>query len=123
MSIWNRLGILERRIEAEELWPHPSRKDDKRLNIRSILIQRYELGIQKLSEKQISKIKDIGYDRYIVDQMNNLKKIGDKKYQKLCDINKIELTFEYIVFHNFRDKIKSENRAVIAGLLAKHHTT
>ena len=107
-------------MEASETLPPLSSKDSHELNLRRVLIERYELGVQRLTDNQIAKINDIGYDLYVISEMNNINKIGSKRYHRLCELSKIELTFELIIFHNFRDKLKLKNRAMIARLLAQN---
>ena len=123
MSVWKRLTLLERRIEAHETFPPSLRKDSKELDLRSVWIERYELGVHKPSDKQLSKIREVGYDHFVVDLMNSKNKIGGTKYLKLCEMGKVDLTFEYIVFHNLRDRLIPENRTMIARLLAHKITT
>lgn len=66
---------LERRLEASELWPQLARSDNKKLNIRKILIERYEIGVHRLSASQILRINEIGYDNFVIERMNEEKKL------------------------------------------------
>ena len=118
MTKWKKLQRLERRLEASELWPQLGRTDNKKLNIRKILIERYELGIHRLTVSQIQRINEIGYDKFVIERMNEEKKIGASKYKKLVELGRLDITLEYIMFHNYRDELKKECRTKIAKLLA-----
>lgn len=119
MTKWKKLQQLERRLEASELWPQLARSDNKKLNIRKILIERYEIGVHRLSTSQILRINEIGYDNFVIERMNEEKKIGASKYKKLVELGRLDITLEYITFHNYRDKLRKECRAKIAKLLAE----
>ena len=120
MKSQNKYSILERRIRANELLPPLKTIDDAELDIRQILIERTEFGTHNISDKQITKIKEVGYDAFVVHAMNSGGKIGGRSFHELCKMDKITLTFEYITFHKFRDKLKNETRIKIAKLLANN---
>ena len=120
MTPWKRLSELERRVEATERLPPPKYSDNKEVNVRQILIDRIGLGLQKLTPKLLEQLEAVGYDNYIIDRMNSPSKVGKRPFQELKDADKIELTTEYIVFHNFRHKLKNRSRIEIAKLLADH---
>lgn len=119
MSSWKRLSQLERRVEASSLLPQPQKNDCTIIDIRHVLIERIGLGVQKLTPTLLNKIKNNGYDNYIIESVNSIPKRGKTLFYELVNLGKIELTNEYIAFHYFRDKIKNSARMSIAQLLSQ----
>ena len=117
MTLWTKISRVERRIKANSTYPLASQKDNQRLDIRGIMIKRYELGIDGLSDSSIRAILGYGYDRFAIDQMKKRKLIGSEKFQKLKNMEMLGLTFEYIVYSHFRLEIPEENILLIAKLL------
>jgi hypothetical protein len=76
MSSWKRLSQLERQVEANSLLPQPQKHDCKFINIRQVLIERIGLGLQKLTPTLLNKIKNNGYDNYIIESVNSKTKLG-----------------------------------------------
>jgi hypothetical protein len=120
MSKWKKFAQIERRIEASETFPPVSRKDKISIDSRGVIIKRYELGVDRLTDKKIDFIIENGYDQFILNQMNSLNKVGGKKFLKLIELEMIGLSFEHITFHNFREHLNKESRMKIASLLASH---
>jgi hypothetical protein len=120
MSSWKRLSQLERQVEANSLLPQPQKHDCKFINIRQVLIERIGLGLQKLTPTLLNKIKNNGYDNYIIESVNSKTKLGRSLFYELVNLGKLELTNEYIAFHYFRDKIKNSSRIGIAQLLSQN---
>lgn len=108
---------LVRKIEADSLLPPLQQGDDISINFRKVIIEREELGFQRLSPRSLSAIRDKGYDAFFIDQMNSYTKIGLGLFHKLAAIDRLDLTTEYIVFHHFREKLKPNCRRRIAILL------
>lgn len=106
-----------RKIEADSLLPPLQQGDDISINFRKVIIEREELGIQRLTPRTLNAIRDKGYDAFFIDQMNSYTKIGLGLFHKLAAIGRLELTTEYIVFHHFREKLKPNCRRRIAILL------
>lgn len=117
MTLWTKLSRIERRIQATAIYPLASVKDNHNLDIRSVMIKRYELGIDRPSEKSIRAILGYGYDRFAIEQMKNSKLIGTEKFKKLCSLEMLGLTFEYIVYSHFKYDIPEKNQTKIAKLL------
>ena len=92
--------------------------DQKDLHLKKVLLERSKFGIDKLSVGEIEKIADFKYDEYFIGLISNVSKVGSKKFTQLRDAGRLELTTEYIVFHNFRDKLDSHLRRAIAKELA-----
>lgn len=109
--------MLERRIEAQCRLPPLRKDDDASVDFRSVIVHRVGLGVQTLSESTVKKIEKIGYDAYFVDQMNSITKIGQSAFYILSEMDEIELTAEYLVFQNFRDRLNPQARKTIAALL------
>jgi hypothetical protein len=109
--------VLQRRVEAHCRLPPLSRSDDPKVDFRSVIIQREGLGIRPLSDNAIKKIENIGYDAFFVDAMNAATWIGRESFFKLSEMNNIEFTIEYIVFHHFRERLNASTRKRIAALL------
>lgn len=108
---------LVRKIEADSLLPPLQQGDDISINFRKVILEREELGFQRLSPRYLIAIRDKGYDAFFIDQMNSYTKIGLGLFHKLAAIDRLELTTEYIVFHHFREKLKPNCRRRIAILL------
>jgi hypothetical protein len=108
---------LERRGLAGSELPPPHQKDNASINIRKILIEREELGFKRVGPRALTAIKTLGYDAFFVSEMNSYSKIGLSLFHKLAAMGRIELTTEYIVFHNFREILQANCRRRIAILL------
>ena len=104
MKNWNEYTLAERKAEAEERLPELNKLDNPKLSLHSVFIERATFGVQRLTDRQINKINEIGYDAFLINKMNQLNKIGLTRYHQLCCINKNELTSEHIDFHSFRKK-------------------
>ena len=122
MKTWQELSIVERREEAEQRMPPLMNFDNPKVNLRKVHIEWAVLGIHRVTDSQLEKICEKGYDVYLIDEMNQSTNIGSKKYQQLISINRIDLTSEYISFHNFRKKLKQPARMKIAKLMADYYS-
>ena len=120
MSPWKRLSQLERQVEASSLLPQPKKHDYDVYDIRQVLIERIGLGLQKLTPTLLNKIRNNGYDNYIIESVNSTSKLGKSLFKELVALGKIEITNEYIAFHYFRDKINNTSRIAIARLLSQN---
>jgi len=121
MKTWQELSIVERREEAEQRMPPLMNSDNLRVNLRKVHIERAVLGIHRVTDSQLERICEKGYDAYLLEEMNQSISVGSKRYQQLIGINRIDLTSEYIAFHNFRKKLKQPSRMKIAKLMADYH--
>ena len=91
--------------------------DSKDLDLKKVFIERSKFGVDKLTVEEIEKI-DFNYEDYFIRLINNISKVGSKTFVLLRDAGRLELTTEYIVFHNFRDKLDNPLRRTIAKELA-----
>jgi hypothetical protein len=112
-----RKKLLARRVEADSFLPPLREHDNVSINFRKILIEREELGLPRPSPRALKAIGEQGYDAFFVNQMNSYTKIGLALFHKLAAMQRVELTTEYIVFHHYREQIKSDCRRRIAILL------
>jgi hypothetical protein len=122
MKTWQEFTIAERREEAEQRMPPLMNTDNPRVNLRKVHIERAVLGIHRVTDSQLEKICEKGYDVFLIDEMNQSTSLGSKRYQQLISINRIDLTSEYIAFHNFRKKLKQPARMKIAKLMADYYS-
>jgi len=122
MKTWQELTITERREEAEQRMPPLMKFDNQKVNLRKIHIEWAVLGIHRVTDSQLLRICEKGYDAYLLEEMNQSISVGSKRYQKLIGINRIDLTSEYIAFHNFRKKLKQPTRMKIAKLMADYYS-
>lgn len=104
-------------MDCDNRLPPLSSVDNKEVDFRSVVLERVSLGIETLTESRVSKLRNVGYDAFFINLMNSDSKIGRMIYRDLVGIKKIELTNEYIVFHNFRDRLIPASRRKIARLL------
>lgn len=70
-----------------------------------------------MSPRALIAIREQGYDAFFIDQMNRYTKIGLSLFHKLAAMERVEITTEYIVFHHFRESLKTDCRRRIAILL------
>jgi hypothetical protein len=108
---------LERRVEADSQIPPLHQRDNPSINFRKVLVEREGLGFKRVGPRSLNEIKTLGYDAFFVAEMNTYSKIGLSPFHKLAAMGRIELTTEYIVFHNFRENLQSDCRRRIAILL------
>jgi hypothetical protein len=113
----HRKKLLARRIEADSLLPPLGGNDSLAIDFRKVLVEREELGFPRPSPRALSAIREQGYDAFFINQMNSYTKIGLSLFHKLAAMERVELTTEFIVFHNFRDQLKADCRRRIAILL------
>ena len=94
MKTWQELSIVERREESEQRMPPLLNFDNQKVNLRKVHIERAVLGIHRVTDSQLEKICEKGYDVFLIDEMNQSTSIGSKRYQQLISINRIDLTSE-----------------------------
>ena len=98
--------------------PHLQIHDSKDLDLKKVFIERSKFGVDKLTVEEIEQKIDFDYEDYFIRLINNISKVGSKTFVLLRDAGRLELTTEYIVFHNFRDKLDNLLRRAIAKELA-----
>jgi hypothetical protein len=108
---------LERRVEADGELPPLHKGDNPTINIRKVLVEREGLGFKRVGPRSLKTIQSLGYDAFFLSEMNTYSKIGLGLFYKLTVMGHIELTTEYIVFHNFRQDLQPDCRRRIAILL------
>ncbi len=106
-------------MQADCRLPPLHHDDNPSVDFRSILIEREGLGIEKVGERAIAAIRMRGYDDYFIDLMNSSSRIGGKAFYLLATIDRLDLTTEYNVFHNFREQLNHYSRRRIASLLLR----
>jgi hypothetical protein len=122
MKTWQEFTIAERREEAEQRMPPLINFDNQKINLRKVYIERAVLGIHRVTDSQLVRICEKGYDAYLLEEMNQPISVGSKRYQQLISISRIDLTSEHIAFHNFRKKLKQPSRMKIAKLMADYYS-
>jgi hypothetical protein len=93
--------------------------DESSLNLRCVILERRAYGV-RLSETEISHLRDHGYESYFVRFAT--RKIGSRVFKRLRLARRLDLTTEYIVFHCYRDRLDRDTRRRIAALLAESVT-
>lgn len=108
----------ERQLETAFRLPplHPA--DSASLDFRRVLAERERLGVERLTDKQLKEISQIGYDAYFLKRMNSYSKIGLKSFHRLAALGRVELTTEFIIFHALREQLQNDCRRRIAILLS-----
>ena len=95
-------------LSQENLLPKANEFDNPFVNLRRIWAIRGSLGFSPPNEEQKLKILQEGYDAYFIQQMKELSNIGSKDFYALCSIGKVNLTMEYVIFHNFFENLKKK---------------
>jgi hypothetical protein len=104
--------------DVESVLPSLHRIDTSFAHLQDVVSERQKFGVRKLSRTDIECIRENGYCAYFMRFAGNGRRIGSKDFEKLREHGRLDLTVEYILFHNFRDRLDPELRRRIAALLA-----
>ena len=92
--------------------------NDADSRLRNLIHERQAYGV-RLTAIEVSRIGEIGYTSYFVRLAASIKKIGGRDFKRLRLAGRLELTTEYILFHDFREYLNRDMRQRIAALLAE----
>ena len=105
-------------IDVKNFLPIVHIQDNLNFKLKDLFIERSKFHIDKIRIEDIETIEDFKFDDYFIGLIDKKSKIGSKKFVLLRDAGRLELTTEFIVFHNFRERLDLSLRQAIAKLLA-----
>ena len=107
----------------ENRFPLPKNEDCPFAAIRFILMLREHLGFFEINPSNITEIRNVGYDRFFLDRMNGITEIGTEEFYNLASAGLVGLTTEFVVYHNFYDRLTACARSRLSNLLLESAST
>lgn len=96
----------------------PLHPEDADLSLRELICERLLYGVRP-TQLDMARIREAGYTAYFMRLAKSPRRIGGRSFNKLRGEGRLDLTTEYILFHNFRDQLDPDIRRRIAAVLAE----